>query len=100
MAATTDKRSVSLHPLVWSTIILTVISVLLLLTALLLPPQGEVHPSVLQGLAIITADIALVNFAHAIATNKVATFKHGKTTATIGATKKSKSKPKNEPQDN
>lgn len=100
MAATTNKRSVSLHPLVWSTIILTVISVLLLLTALLLPPQGEIHPSVLQGLAIITADIALVNFAHAIATNKVATFKHGKTTATIGATKKSKSKPKNEPQDN
>ena len=92
MAATTDKRSVSLHPLVWSTIILTVISVLLLLTALLLPPQGEVHPSVLQGLAIVTADIALVNFAHAIATNKVATFKHGKTTATIGAAKKAKSK--------
>lgn len=92
MAATTDKQPVSLHPLVWSTIILTVISVLLLLTALLLPPQGEVHPSVLQGLAIVTADIALVNFAHAIATNKVATFKHGKTTATIGAAKKAKSK--------
>lgn len=90
MAATTDKRSVSLHPLVKSTIILTVISVLLLLTALLLPPQGEIHPSVLQGLAIITADIALVNFAHAIATGKVATFKHGKMTATIGQTKAKK----------
>ena len=90
MAATTDKRSVSLHPLVWSTIILTVISVVLLVVALLIPPQGEIHPSVLQGLAIITADIALVNFAHAIATNKVATFRHGKTTATIGKTQKPK----------
>lgn len=87
--ATTEKQK-SLHPLVWSTIALTIISVGLLLTGLLLPPQGEVHPSLLQGLAIITADIALVNFAYAIATNKVATFKHGKTTATIGNSKAKK----------
>ena len=98
MAATTDKRSVSLHPLMWTVIGLTIASFALLLIALLLPPQGEVHPSVLKGLAIITADIALVNFAYAIVTNKVATFRHGKTTATVGTAKKSKSKLKNEPQ--
>lgn len=89
----TEKKH-SLHPLVWSTIILTIISVGLLLTGLLLPPQGEVHPSLLQGLAIITADIALVNFAQAVASNKVATFKHGKTTATIGKTQKAKANAK------
>lgn len=92
MAKNTEKK---LHPLVWSSILLTIISVSLLLTGLLLPPQGEVHPSLLQGLAIITADIALVNFAHAIATNKVATFKHGKMSASIGGAKKRKNDAKN-----
>lgn len=78
----TEKRT--LHPLMWAVIGLTAASVILLLVGLLLPPQGEVHPSLLKGLAIITADIALVNFAYAIVSNKVATFKHGKTTATVG----------------
>lgn len=81
----TDKRT--LHPLMWAVIGLTAASVVLLLVGLLLPPQGEVHPSLLKGLAIITADIALVNFAYAIVSNKVATFKHGKTTATVGVRK-------------
>lgn len=82
----------SIPPIVWAIIALTVASIALFLTALLIPPQGEVHPSVLKGLGIMTANIALVNFAYAIATNKVATFKHGKTTATVGTVKKSKTK--------
>ena len=82
----------NIPPIVWAIIALTVASIALFLVALLLPPQGEVHPSVLKGLAIMTANIALVNFAYAIATNKVATFKHGKTSATVGATKKPKAK--------
>lgn len=82
----------NLPPIVWAIIALSVASLALFLVALLLPPQGEVHPSVLKGLAIMTANIALVNFAYAIATNKVATFKHGKTTATVGTAKKAKPK--------
>lgn len=78
----TEKRT--LHPLMWAVIGLTAASVILLLVGMLLPPQGEVHPSLLKGLAIITVDIALVNFAYAIVSNKVATFKHGKTSATVG----------------
>lgn len=85
-------KATNLPPIVWAIIALSVASLALFLVALLLPPQGEVHPSVLKGLAIMTANIALVNFAYAIATNKVATFKHGKTTATVGATKKIKPK--------
>ena len=78
----TEKRT--LHPLMWAVIGPTAASVILLLVGLLLPPQGEIHPSLLKGLAIITADIALVNFAYAIVSNKVATFKYGKTTTTVG----------------
>lgn len=74
----------------WAVIGLTAASVILLLVGLLLPPQGEVHPSLLKGLAIITADIALVNFAYAIVSNKVATFNHGKTKISVGAKRKTK----------
>lgn len=84
----TEKRT--LHPLMWAVIGLTAASVILLLVGLLLPPQGEVHPSLLKGLAIITADIALVNFAYAIVSNKVATFNHGRTKIAVGANKKAK----------
>lgn len=98
MAANTDKKKVSLHPLMWTVIGLTAASFGLLLVAMLLPPQGEVHPSILKGLSIITADIALVNFAYAIVSNKVATFRHGKTTATVGTAKKQKLK--NDAKDN
>lgn len=68
----------------WTVIVMTAATFVLLLIAMLLPPQGEIHPTVLQGAAIITADIALVNFAYAIVSGKVATFTHGKTTATVG----------------
>lgn len=78
-----DKTKRALHPLIWTVIGLTVASVILLLVGLLLPPQGEVHPTLLRGLAIVTADIALVNFAYAVVSGKTATFKHGQTTATV-----------------
>ena len=79
-----QPKNIRLHPLMWLVLGLVVASVIIFVIALWLPPQGEVHPSVLKGLAIITADIALVIFAHAIASGKTATFRHGSMTATIG----------------
>lgn len=79
-----NGKEIQLHPLLWLVLGLVVASVIIFVIALWLPPQGEVHPSVLKGLAIITADIALVIFAHAIASGKTATFRHGNVTATIG----------------
>lgn len=84
MKATTETKR-KLHPLMWAVIGLTAASFVLLLVAALLPPQGEVHPSILKGLAIISVDVALVNFSYAIVSGKVATFTHGKTSATVGA---------------
>ena len=72
----------------WAVIGLTAASFVLLLIVALIPPQGEVHPSILKGLAIISIDVALINFAYAIVSGKVATFSHGKTTATVGTTVK------------
>ena len=68
----------------WAVIGLTAASFVLLLIAALIPPQGEVHPSILKGLAIISIDVALINFAYAIVSGKVATLSHGKTKATVG----------------
>lgn len=76
-----------LHPLMWLVVGLAIASVCIFIVGLLLLPAGEVHPSVLQGLAILTADIALVIFAYAIVSGKTATFKHGNTSATVGGAK-------------
>lgn len=82
-----SKETRRLHPLMWTVIGLTAASFVLLFVGAILPPQGEVHPSLLKGLGIMSGDIALVNFAYAIVSGKVATFQHGKTKATVGSRK-------------
>ena len=77
-----------LHPLMWLVVGLSLLSVIVFGMGLLLPPAGEGHPSVLKGLGIMTANITLVIFAYAIATDKTATFKHGNTSATVGGKQK------------
>ena len=79
-----EKNGWHLHPLMWLVVFLAVASVILFSVALAIPPEGEVHKSVLEGLGIITIDIALVIFAYAVISGKQATFTHGNTTATIG----------------
>lgn len=79
-----EKNGWHLHPLMWLVVFLAVASVILFSVALAIPPEGEVHKSVLEGLGIITIDIALVIFAYAVISGKTATFTHGSTTATIG----------------
>ena len=73
-----------LHPLMWVVVWLVAASVAIFIVSLLIPPPGEVHPSVLKGLAILTADIALTIFAYAVVSGKTATFTHGNTSATVG----------------
>ena len=91
-----DKNGWHLHPLMWLVVGLAVTSVGIFVVGLLLPPAGEVHPSVLKGLAILTADIALVIFAYAVVSGKTATFTHGNTSATVGGSNKERA-PENAP---
>lgn len=81
---TNDKNCWHLHPLMWVVVGLTVASVAIFVVGLILPPAGEVHPSVLKGVAILTTDIALVIFAYAVVSGKTTTFTHGNTSATVG----------------
>lgn len=83
-----NKGGWHLHPLMWLVVGLAVASVAIFIVSLLIPPPGEVHPSVLKGLAILTADIALVIFAYAVVSGKTATFTHGNTSATVGGSDK------------
>ena len=83
-------KGTKLHPIVWVTLGLSVVSAALFLWGLLLPPAGEVHASVLKGLGIMTANITLVNLSYAISSGKTTTFKHGNITATVGGTKRKK----------
>lgn len=80
-----NTKRLHLHPLMWVVFGLALFSALIFLTALFIPPQGEVHASVLKGLAIQTTNIALVIFAYSVVSGKTATFEHGKTKATVGA---------------
>ena len=84
MNKNSTKPGIHLHPLMWLVVFLAVASVILFAVALAIPPEGEVHKTVLQGLGIITIDIALVIFAYAVISGKTATFTHGNTTATVG----------------
>lgn len=79
-----NKPSIHLHPLMWLVVFLAVASVILFSVSIFIPPEGEVHKTVLEGMGIITIDIALVIFAYAVISGKQATFTHGNTTATIG----------------
>ena len=85
---TNDKNGWHLHPLIWLVVGLTAASVGIFVAGLLMPPPGEVHQSVLKGLAILTVDIALVIFAYAVVSGKTATFTHGDTSATVGGNNK------------
>ena len=85
---TNDKNGWHLHPLMWLVVGLTAASVGIFVGGLLIPPPGEVHPSVIKGLAILTVDIALVIFAYAVVSGKTATLTHGDTSATVGGNNK------------
>lgn len=73
-----------LDALTWVSIAFAVATFVLLVVAMVIPPRGQIHPSILQGAAIVTANVALIIFAHAIGTGKKATFRHGNTTAVVG----------------
>ncbi len=85
-----------MHPLMWLVVGLAVASVVIFAVAMMLPPEGEVHASVLKGLAILTVDMSLVIFAYAVYSGKTATFEHGKTKATVGGDAPDDGEPNNE----
>lgn len=82
-----DKKRFHLHPLMWVVVGLALFSAVTFLVAIFIPPEGEVHSSVLKGLSIQTVNIALVIFAYSVVSGKTATFEHGKTKATVGGSK-------------
>lgn len=71
----------------WVVVGLALFSAVTFLVAIFIPPEGEVHASVLKGLAIQTVNISLVIFAYSVVSGKTATFDHGKTKVTVGGHK-------------
>lgn len=84
----TENKKAYLHPLMWVVVGLAIASVVIFVTAILLPPPGEAHKSVLEGLAILTVQMAIIVFAYAVVSGRTATFTHGNTTATVGRAKR------------
>lgn len=80
-----QRGRVHLHPIMWVVVGISIASVLIFIVAMLIPPPGDVNTSVLKGIGLLTAQQALAIFAHAVISGKTATFSHGQTKATVGA---------------
>lgn len=65
-------------------IICLAVSIGLLITSFLMPPTGEIHPSVLKGAAELMFYPALAFAAKALAEGKSAKVQHGSTVVSIG----------------
>lgn len=81
------RNKAHLHPLLWVAVGLSAFSAITFFVAMCIPPEGEVHSSILKGMSITTVQIALIIFAYAIVAGKTTTFSHGKTNVTVGAPK-------------
>jgi hypothetical protein len=63
--------------------VLSAISVVLIIISFILPPTGEIHPSVMAAVGEIFAFAALGTVIHAIDKDKTISMTHGDTTITV-----------------
>lgn len=68
----------------WAAIVLAFIGAGLLIAGICIPPPGEIHPSVIQGVGLVTVIIAIFFAWDATVRGLGARFEHGKTKVSIG----------------
>lgn len=81
----------------WAAIVLAFIGAGLLIAGVCIPPPGEIHPSVIQGVGLVTVVIAIFFAWDATVRGLGAKFEHGKTKVSIGRDKKRKKEPSDPP---
>lgn len=74
----------------WVSIILSFVAAGVFIAAIIIPPPGEVHPSVIHGIGLIIVIIAIFFAWDATIRGLGAKFEHGKTKLSVGGTKKRK----------
>lgn len=81
----------------WAAIVLAFIGAGLLIAGICIPPPGEIHPSVIQGVGLVTVVIAIFFAWDATVRGLGAKFEHGKTKVSIGKGKSRKASPSDPP---
>ena len=78
----------------WVAIALAIVAAATFITGMIIPPPGEVHPSVIQGIGLMIILVAIFFAWDAVIRGMETKFEHGKTKVTIG--KRSTAQPKEE----
>lgn len=77
------KHLKNLTPQAWVAIILAVIAAMTFVAGICIPPPGEVHPSILKGIGLMIALVAIFFAWDAVIRGMNTKFEHGKTKVTI-----------------
>ncbi len=77
------KHLKSLTPQAWVAIILAFVAAATFITGIIIPPPGEVHPSIIKGIGLMIILVALFFAWDAVIRGLDAKFEHGKTKVTI-----------------
>ena len=75
----------------WTAIVLALIGAGLLIAGMVIPPPGELHPSVIQGFGLLTVMVAIFFAWDATVRGLNAKFEHGKTKVSVGGKSRRKS---------
>lgn len=74
----------------WTAIILSFVSAGLIIAGIIIPPPGELHPSVIQGVGLLTILVAIFFAWDATVRGLNAKFEHGKTKVSVSGKSKHK----------
>ena len=74
----------------WAAILLSFVAVGMLLAGIFIPPPGEIHPSVIHAVIIVTVIIAIFFAWDATVRGLPAKFEYGKTKVAVGGKSKRK----------
>ena len=81
----------------WTAIVLSFVAAGLIIAGIAIPPPGELHPTVIQGVGLLTVLVAIFFAWDATVRGLNAKFEHGKTKVSVGGKSKRKTTQSNPP---
>ena len=86
------KTIKSLTPQAWIAIILSIVAAATFITGLIIPPPGEIHPSVIKGIGLMIVLVAIFFAWDAVVRGLDTKFEHGNTKVSISHKSKPETK--------
>ena len=86
------KNVKSLTPQAWIAIILSIVAAATFIAGLIIPPPGEIHPSVIKGIGLMIILVAIFFAWDAVVRGLETKFEHGNTKVSISHKSKPETK--------